>query len=34
MWLARFRIEMLERFGGSCAFSGPQPPQCLEAAHL
>ena len=30
----RFRIEMLERFGNNCAFTGPQPPQCLEAAHL
>ena len=30
----RFRMEMLKRFGNNCAFTGPQPPQCLEAAHL
>jgi DNA-directed RNA polymerase subunit RPC12/RpoP len=30
----RFREAMLERFGGSCAFTGPQPPGALEAAHL
>jgi len=24
----------MERFGENCAFSGPQPPQVLEAAHL
>jgi ribosomal protein L37AE/L43A len=30
----RFRQAMLERFGGSCAFTGPQPPGALEAAHL
>jgi len=29
-----FRFEMLERFGERCAFSGVQPPQVLEAAHL
>jgi len=29
-----FRFRMLERFGESCAFSGVQPPQVLEAAHL
>lgn len=30
----RFRLEMLARFGENCAFTGPQPPQALEAAHL
>jgi hypothetical protein len=30
----RFRFEMLERYGERCAFSGSQPPQVLEAAHL
>ena len=30
----RFREAMLERFGGSRAFTGPQPPGALEAAHL
>ena len=30
----RFREAMLERFGGSCAFAGPQPPGALEAARL
>jgi hypothetical protein len=25
---------MLDRFGESCAFTGPQPPGALEAAHL
>jgi hypothetical protein len=29
-----FRFEMLIRFGERCAFSGVQPPQVLEAAHL
>jgi len=29
-----FRFEMLRRFGEVCAFSGDQPPQVLEAAHL
>lgn len=29
-----FRFEMLQRYGESCAFSGVQPPQVLEAAHL
>jgi hypothetical protein len=29
-----FRFEMIRRFGERCAFSGPQPPQVLEAAHL
>lgn len=30
----RFREAMLARFGESCAFTGPQPPGALEAAHL
>ena len=30
----RFREAMLDRFGESCAFTGPQPPGALEAAHL
>ena len=30
----RFREEMLGRFGNNCAFSGPRPPESLEAAHL
>lgn len=30
----QFRLTMLEKFGESCAFSGKQPPQVLEAAHL
>jgi hypothetical protein len=30
----RFREVMLARFGESCAFTGPQPPGALEAAHL
>jgi ribosomal protein L37AE/L43A len=29
-----FRFQMLERYGERCAFSGVQPPQVLEAAHL
>ncbi len=29
-----FRFEMLKRYGERCAFSGAQPPQVLEAAHL
>jgi hypothetical protein len=29
-----FRFEMLRRYGEICAFSGAQPPQVLEAAHL
>jgi len=29
-----FRFEMMRRYGERCAFSGPQPPQVLEAAHL
>lgn len=29
-----FRFEMLQRYGERCAFSGVQPPQVLEAAHL
>jgi DNA-directed RNA polymerase subunit RPC12/RpoP len=30
----RFREAMLARFGEACAFTGPQPPGALEAAHL
>jgi ribosomal protein L37AE/L43A len=30
----RFREAMLARFGEICAFTGPQPPGALEAAHL
>jgi hypothetical protein len=30
----RFREAMLAQFGESCAFTGPQPPGALEAAHL
>jgi DNA-directed RNA polymerase subunit RPC12/RpoP len=30
----RFREAMFERFGASCAFTGPQPPGALEAAHM
>lgn len=30
----RFREAMLARYGESCAFTGPQPPGALEAAHL
>lgn len=29
-----FRFLMMERFGERCAFTGDQPPQTLEAAHL
>lgn len=29
-----FRFEMMRRFGEVCAFSGDQPPQVLEAAHI
>jgi ribosomal protein L37AE/L43A len=29
-----FRFEMIRRYGERCAFSGVQPPQVLEAAHL
>lgn len=29
-----FRFKMMERFGEICAFSGEQPPQVLEAAHI
>jgi HNH endonuclease len=29
-----FRRRLLERFGPVCAFSGPQPPESLEAIHL
>ena len=30
----RFREAMLDRFGEACAFTGPQPPGALQAAHL
>jgi predicted restriction endonuclease len=30
----RFREEMLGRYGARCAFTGPQPPETLEAAHI
>jgi ribosomal protein L37AE/L43A len=30
----RFREATLARYGESCAFTGPQPPGSLEAAHL
>jgi ribosomal protein L37AE/L43A len=30
----RFREAMLARYGEVCAFTGPQPPGALEAAHL
>ena len=30
----RFREAMLGRYGEACAFTGPQPPGALEAAHL
>lgn len=30
----QFRFKMIERYGEVCAFSGGQPPQVLEAAHL
>jgi HNH endonuclease len=29
-----FRFMMMNRFGEMCAFTGAQPPQVLEAAHL
>jgi hypothetical protein len=29
-----FRFKMMEKFGEICAFSGVQPPQVLEAAHI
>jgi DNA-directed RNA polymerase subunit RPC12/RpoP len=30
----RFREALLARYGEACAFTGPQPPAILEAAHL
>jgi len=30
----KFRFAMLDRYGERCAFTGTQPPQVLEAAHL
>lgn len=29
-----FRFKLMEKFGEVCAFSGEQPPQVLEAAHI
>ncbi len=29
-----FRRRLLERFGPVCAVTGPQPPDCLHAAHV
>jgi hypothetical protein len=29
-----FRFQMMKKFGEVCAFSGDQPPQVLEAAHI
>jgi hypothetical protein len=29
-----FRFRMMKRYGEICAFSGEQPPQVLEAAHI
>jgi hypothetical protein len=29
-----FRFKMMKRYGEICAFSGGQPPQVLEAAHI
>jgi hypothetical protein len=29
-----FRRRLLERFGPVCAFTGPQPPDSLHAAHV
>lgn len=29
-----FRFRMMEKYGEICAFSGNQPPQVLEAAHI
>jgi hypothetical protein len=30
----KFRRRLLERFGAVCAFTGPQPPESLHAAHV
>ena len=30
----QFRSAMLEKYGATCAFTGPCPPRALEAAHL
>jgi DNA-directed RNA polymerase subunit RPC12/RpoP len=30
----QFRKSMLQKYGETCAFTGPCPPQALEAAHL
>ena len=29
-----YRFKLMEKFGEVCAFSGEQPPQVLEAAHI
>jgi predicted restriction endonuclease len=29
-----FRFALMQRYGERCAFSGAQPPQVLEAAHI
>jgi hypothetical protein len=29
-----FRFKMMKKYGEICAFSGDQPPQVLEAAHI
>lgn len=29
-----FRFKLMEKYGEVCAFSGEQPPQVLEAAHI
>lgn len=29
-----FRFKLMDKFGEICAFSGDQPPQVLEAAHI
>ena len=29
-----FRFKMMKKYGEICAFSGEQPPQVLEAAHI
>jgi hypothetical protein len=29
-----FRFKLMEKYGEICAFSGEQPPQVLEAAHI
>jgi hypothetical protein len=29
-----FRRELLKRYGATCAFTGPQPTDALDAAHM